>query len=181
VLGHLAGLEAAPPGLYADEATIGYNAWSIAHHGVDQNGHSWPLLFGDFGPIGTYLVAPLTLLFPLTPAVTRMPAALTGVAVAAGASLLAWRLTRSRGVVLLVLLEAAFEPWFFHTARQTLEADLFTVLCFLIGLAALAGDGATRTRNCALAGAAIAVAPLASLPGRFFAVVMLALILTTHF
>src|ERR1700730_17503551 len=110
VVSHLAGLNTAPPGLYADEPTIGYNAWSIAHHGVDQNGHSWPLLFGDFGPIGTYLVAPLTLLFSLTPALTRVPAALTGVAVAVAASLLAWRLTGSRTIALLVLLEAAFEP-----------------------------------------------------------------------
>jgi hypothetical protein len=181
VVSHLAGLAAAPPGLYADEATIGYNAWSIAHHGVDQNGNSWPLLFGDFGPVGTYLVAPLTLLFPLTPALTRVPAALTGIAVAAMASSLAWRLTRSRAVAVLVLLEAAFEPWFFHTARQTLEADLFTVLCFLVALAALAGDGVKRARNCALAGVALAVAPLASLPGRFFAVVMVVLILATHY
>jgi hypothetical protein len=181
VVTHLVGLDAAPPGLYADEATIGSNAWSIAHHGVDQNGNSWPLLFGDFGPIGTYLVAPLTLLFPLTPALTRVPAALIGISVALVAGLLAWRLTRSRAIALLVLLEAAFEPWFFHTARQTLEADLFTVLCFLIALCALAGDGVKRLRNCVFAGTAIALAPLASLPGRFFAVVMLALILTTHY
>ena len=32
---HLAALGTAPPGLYADEASIGYNAWAVAHAGID--------------------------------------------------------------------------------------------------------------------------------------------------
>lgn len=184
VLTHLVGLATAPHGLYNDEASIGYNAWTIAHYGADQYGTHWPLLFRDFGdykgPISTYLLAPLTLVLPLTPAVTRLPSAFAGIAVALVAGWFAWRVTRSRPVALLIMLEAAFEPWFFHTARINLEADLFTVLCFLTALAALAGGGAQRARNCVIAGVALGLAPLAAQPGRFFAVIILVLVVATH-
>src|SRR5207253_4877442 len=33
---YLATIGSDPPGLYDDEANIGYNAWTIAHYGVDQ-------------------------------------------------------------------------------------------------------------------------------------------------
>jgi hypothetical protein len=191
VTSHLVGLASAPPGLHSDGASIGYNAWTIAHYGTDQYGARWPLLFRDLGdykgPISTYLLAPLTLFLPLTPAVTRLPSAFAGIALAVVAALLAWRLTRSRWVALLVLLEAAFEPWFFHTARINLEADLFTVLCFVAALAVLGagGDGGSRPRillrNCALAGLALGLAPLAAQPGRYFAIVFLALVIGTNF
>ncbi|MGH7721956.1 MAG: ArnT family glycosyltransferase [Candidatus Dormibacteria bacterium] len=184
VVSHLVGLATAPPGLHSDEASIGYNAWTIAHYGTDQYGTPWPLLFRDFGdykgPISTYLLAPLTLVLPLTPAITRLPSAFAGIAVAVVAGWLAWRMTRSRPVALLILLEAAFEPWFFHTARINLEADLFTVLCLVTALAALAGGGAQRARNCLVAGVALGLAPLAAQPGRFFAAFFLVLLVVTH-
>ena len=66
-----------PPGLYADEASIGYNAWTIAHYGTDQYGNHFPLFFVDFGdykgPVATYLVAPLTWIFQNGAAVVRLP------------------------------------------------------------------------------------------------------------
>jgi hypothetical protein len=184
VVTHIAGLATSPPGLHTDEASIGYNAWTIAHHGTDQFGTPWPLLFRDFGdykgPISTYPLAPLTLLGPLTPTLTRLPSAFAGIALAVAAALLAWRITRSRPVALIIMLEASFEPWFFHTARINLEADLFTVLCFVVALAALAGDGVQRARNCLVAGVAICAAPFAAQPGRFFALIFLVLVVLTH-
>jgi len=185
IAGHVVGLAASPPGLYSDEASIGYNAWTIAHFGTDQYGTPWPLLFRDFGdyksPLSTYPLAPLTLFLPLTPTVTRLPSAFAGIALALMASLLAWRLTSSRLVASLILLETAFEPWFFHTARIDLEADLFTVLCFVIAFAALARGGAARVGACVVAGLAVALATFAAQPGRYFALVMLVLIVVTHF
>ncbi|TMF18054.1 MAG: hypothetical protein E6I33_00480, partial [Chloroflexi bacterium] len=185
IAGHVVGLAASPPGLYSDEASIGYNAWTIAHFGTDQYGTPWPLLFRDFGdyksPLSTYPLAPLTLFLPLTPTVTRLPSAFAGIALALVASLLAWRVTSSRVVALLILLETAFEPWFFHTARIDLEADLFTVLCFVIAFAALARGGAVRMGACVVAGLAVALATFAAQPGRYFALVMLVLIVVTHF
>lgn len=181
---HVVGLASSPPGLYNDEASIGYNAWTIAHHGTDQYGTSWPLLFRDFGdyksPASTYPLAPFTLVFPLTATLTRMPSAVAGILLAFAAAALAWRLTRMRVVALLLMLEAAFEPWFFHTARIDLEADLFTVLCLVVAFAALAGGGVRRFRPCLLAGVALGLAPLGAQPGRYFAIIAMALVVLTH-
>ena len=82
VVRSLAGLSGSPPGLYVDEASIGYNAWTIAHFGVDEHGIHFPLFFEAFGeyknPIYVYAVAALVRFLPLTVAVERFPAALSG-------------------------------------------------------------------------------------------------------
>ena len=77
---NLAALSWVPPGLYADEASVGYNAWTIAQFGVDEHGIRFPLFFEAFGeyknPIYIYALALLLLFLPLTSAVARFPAAL---------------------------------------------------------------------------------------------------------
>src|SRR5437762_1321819 len=136
-----AGLSASPPGLFRDEAAFGYNGWTIAHFGTDQFGTHWPLFFRSFGdykgPVGVYLEAILTTFLPLSPWVIRLPNAIAGVALAFAAGWLAWRLTRSHVVFLVLVLEAAFEPWFFHLGRTMLEVDLLTPLCYAATLALL--------------------------------------------
>ncbi|MBV8301108.1 MAG: hypothetical protein JOY68_04205, partial [Candidatus Dormibacteraeota bacterium] len=49
IVRNLATLDTAPPGMYIDEASIGYNAWAIAHYGVDEHGFTMPLYFQAFG------------------------------------------------------------------------------------------------------------------------------------
>jgi hypothetical protein len=180
VVSHLTALQASPPGLFGDEAAFGYNGWAIAHHGVDQYGVAWPLFFrsfGDFkGPLGVYSEALLTALLPLTAFTVRLPNALAGIALAMAAGGLGWRLTRSPAVALILILEASFEPWFFHLGRTMLEADLFTPLCYTLALLALAGNGEKRLRNCVAAGISLGVAPFTAQPARFFTIVMVALL-----
>lgn len=52
-------LDKIPPGLIIDEASEGYNAFSILHTGKDRYGKSFPVLFRSFGsfqaPMYTYL------------------------------------------------------------------------------------------------------------------------------
>src|SRR5436190_10915784 len=180
IVSHLAGLQASPPGLFGDEAAFGYNGWAIAHHGVDQYGVAWPLFFRSFGdykgPVGVYSEALLTAFLPLTPFVVRLPNALAGIAMAMLAGGLGWRLTRSHAVALILILEASFEPWFFHLSRTMLEADLFTPLCYVLALLALARDGERRLRNCVAAGIALGAAPFTAQPARFFTLVMAGLL-----
>ena len=38
-----------PPGLNQDEASIGYDAWSLLHYGVDRCGSAWPVLLVSWG------------------------------------------------------------------------------------------------------------------------------------
>jgi hypothetical protein len=56
------------------------------------------------------------------------------------------------------------------------EADLFTPLCYMLALLALAGNGERRLRNCIGAGIALGVAPFTAQPARFFTAVMVALL-----
>jgi len=131
----LVALNSVPHGLYIDEASIGYNAWAIAHGGVDEHGASWPLFFQAFGeykgPAYIYLLAPLTRLLPLSPATVRLPAALAGLGVCVLLALIALRLTGSRIVALLMLATAAVEPWLAVQSRTALEADSLMVFGLL--------------------------------------------------
>src|SRR3989344_266801 len=38
-----------PPGLYDDEVSLGYNAYSLLMHGTDEYGERFPLWFKAFG------------------------------------------------------------------------------------------------------------------------------------
>ena len=52
-----------PYGLNQDEASIGYDAWSLLHYGIDRNGYPWPIYpitWGSGG--GSPLMIYLTLL-----------------------------------------------------------------------------------------------------------------------
>lgn len=180
VASHLVGLDAAPPGLFSDEAAFGYNGWTISHFGTDQFGTHWPLFFrssGDYkGPAGVYLEALLTSFLPLTPWVIRLPNAIGGIALAFAAGWLGWRLTRSYAVTLILVLEAAFEPWFFHLGRTMLETDLLTPLCYVLSLVALSAGGERRLRSCLLAGVALGAACFTAQPARFFTPALLVII-----
>jgi hypothetical protein len=181
VASHVIALGTAPPGLFGDEASFGYNGWAISHFGTDQYGTHWPLFFRSFGdykgPAGVYFEALLTSILPLTPWVIRLPNALAGIALAFAAGWLGWRLTRSHAVVLILVLEAAFEPWLFHLGRTMLEADLLTPLCYVLTLAALAAGGERSLRFCIAAGILLGAACFTAQPARFFTPVLLVIIL----
>jgi hypothetical protein len=140
VLLHLVALDSSPPGLYNDEASIGYNAWAVAHHGVDEHGARLPLFFEAFGeyknPVYIYALAPFTWVLPLTPYVVRLPAALFGLLACAAAAMLAWQVTRSRLVTMLTLGTAGVTPWLAQESRLGFEvisgvALLMVALWFL--------------------------------------------------
>ena len=140
VLLHLVALDSSPPGLYNDEASIGYNAWAVAHYGIDEHGAHLPLFFEAFGeyknPVYIYALAPFTWILPLTPYVVRLPAALFGLLTCAAAAMLAWQLTRSRLVALLSLATAGATPWLVQESRLGFEvisgvALLMVALWFL--------------------------------------------------
>ena len=124
-----------PPGLYADEASIGYNAWTIAHYGTDQYGNHFPLFFADFGdykgPVATYLVAPFTWIFAGGAAVVRLPSVLAGIAIALVAGRIALLRTRSRPVALATIAFTALQPWIFLQSHTMLEGNILMVLCVM--------------------------------------------------
>jgi hypothetical protein len=125
VVRNVVDLAGSPPGLYVDEASIGYNAWTIAHYGVDEHGIHFPLFFEAFGeyknPIYVYSVALLVRFLPLTVAVERFPAAIFGLAVVGFLCATAWRLTGSRLITLGTLVLTALTPWLVIESRVGFE------------------------------------------------------------
>ena len=69
-----------PPGLTPDEASLGYNAYSILKTGKDEYGALLPFVFksfGDFKPgLYIYLTVPAVLIFGLTEFSVRLPSVL---------------------------------------------------------------------------------------------------------
>jgi 4-amino-4-deoxy-L-arabinose transferase-like glycosyltransferase len=128
---HLLGLNVSPPGLYQDEAAFGYNAWAIAHYGVDEWGHRLPLFLQSFddykSPLYAYLLAPLTWIQPLDVVTTRLPAAVCDLAACAFLAVAALRLTRSRLIGLLTLLTAGFMPWLVLQGRVAFDVTTMTL------------------------------------------------------
>ncbi len=76
-------LDSNPPGFFPDEASTGYDAWSLLEFGQDQHGRYWPLFFRSFADdiSGTYrYMVVLSLLFSdLTVNAIRLPIAVCGI------------------------------------------------------------------------------------------------------
>jgi hypothetical protein len=160
VVRNLVDLSGSPPGNYVDEASIGYNAWTIAHFGVDEHGVHFPLFFEAFGeyknPVYVYGVAALVRFLPLTVAVERFPAALFGCVVVGFLTAAAWRLTGSRMITLGTLALTALTPWLVIESRVGFET--ISMVALLSGaLWSLAGRPPTA-RQFGTAGLLLAVA-----------------------
>ena len=72
-----------PAGLNADEAALGYNAYSLMLTGRDEHGHPWPVnleSFGDYKPaLYAYILIPFIKVMGLTELAVRLPSALAGI------------------------------------------------------------------------------------------------------
>jgi 4-amino-4-deoxy-L-arabinose transferase-like glycosyltransferase len=125
VIRNLSGLDSAPPGAYADETSIGYNAWAISSHGVDEHGAHLPLYFTAFGeyknPVYIYTLSALLRVLPLTVTTERLPAAMFGLLTCLFITLIAWRRSRSLPVTTLVLALGALTPWLTVESRVGFE------------------------------------------------------------
>lgn len=142
-------LSSYPAGLNADEAALGYNAYSLMLTGRDEHGHSWPVnleSFGDFKPAGyAYLLIPFIKVFGLTEFAIRLPSAIFGILAVLFIYLLVKELTpipslcqregSERGELwaLLSALMLAISPWHLHFSRGGWEVNVATTL-MLIGV-----------------------------------------------
>ncbi len=141
-------LSSNPVGLNADEAALGYNAYSLMTTGRDEHGHPWPVnleSFGDFKPaLYSYILIPFIKVFGLTEFAVRLPSALFGILGVLGIYLLVNELTpfpslyqregSERGELgLLAAFILAISPWAIHFSRGAWEVNVATTL-ILIGL-----------------------------------------------
>jgi 4-amino-4-deoxy-L-arabinose transferase-like glycosyltransferase len=139
-----------PAGLNADEASFGYDAYSILHTGRDQWGNFMPLVLKSFGdyksPLYAYLTVPSVAVFGLNVFATRLPNIIIGTLAVLAVYLLISEIGKflptgkagKIGFVASALL--AVNPWAVMMSRGAFEANLITfflpmgVYFFLKGL-----------------------------------------------
>lgn len=126
-----------PPSLYWDEASIGYNAYSIIQTGRDEWGKFLPLHFRAFGefklPIFIYSVALFEKILGLNEWAVRLPAVLYSLGTVILVYLLARKVSGDDKISLLSSLFLSFCPWFFIFSRSGYEVSA-GLMFFTLGL-----------------------------------------------
>ena len=132
-------LDKFPAGLNADEAAIGYNAWSLLETGKDEHSTSWPLVFRSFDdykpPMYFYLVLPFVKFLGLNIWAVRLPSAILGIVSVYLIYLLIKELfPKEKHLPLISSLLLALSPWHIPFSRGGWEvnAALFFILLSLI-------------------------------------------------
>jgi len=131
-----------PPSLNWDEASWGYNAYSILKTGRDEYGSFMPLIFKAFGDYKSallvYLTVPSIAIFGLTEFAVRFPSVVFGVLNVFLIFFLVKELFKDffdkEKIALLASLVMAFSPWQIHFSRGAWE---FNILLFILMMAIL--------------------------------------------
>jgi len=125
-----------PPGLSWDEASIGYNSWSVLQSGKDEWGENLPLHFQAFGEwklsVYIYSVLPFIKILGLNPLAVRLPSIIAGIlsAVVFGTT---WYKMKGLRIGLAASLLFLFSFWSFSLSRAAFEANL-AVFIFLLAI-----------------------------------------------
>jgi len=122
------------PPLNADEAAIGYNAYSILETGRDEHGDFLPLhfkSFGDYKPgLYFYLAMPFVKILGLNEWAVRLPSALLGIATVYLVYLLAKLLWNNETFGIIWAFILTISPWHIHFSRGGWESN--TALFFIL-------------------------------------------------
>ncbi|MBP8591314.1 glycosyltransferase family 39 protein [Candidatus Shapirobacteria bacterium] len=113
-----------PAGFFCDEASIGYNAYSLLKTGKDEYGASWPLFFRAFGeyksPVLIYSAIIPIYFLGLSEKAVRLTSAFYGVLEILAIYLFVSYL-EGKKIALLAALFLAVSPWHLHFSRVSLE------------------------------------------------------------
>ena len=144
----LVGLGSSPPGLYADEASIGYNALSILRTGRDEHGRLLPLYFEAFGeyknPVFIYASVPAVAVLGPEPRAIRGVAAIFGIGTCLLVGLGVFRVTRDPRWGMAGFVVAGLLPWLVLPSRVAFEA---VTLPFFLLLGWLLWDRAVESKR----------------------------------
>lgn len=126
-----------PISMYWDEASIGYNAYSILTTGRDEWGTFLPINFRAFGefklPVYIYSVTLIQLIFGMNDLSVRLPAVIYSFLSLVLVYLLGVKIYQRRDVGLWAALSLTVVPWFFIFSRTGYEATA-GLFWFLLGL-----------------------------------------------
>jgi len=130
-----------PSGFHSDEASFGYNAYSILLTGKDEHSSPSPLIFksfGDPGAVYSYLTIPSIAIFGLTEFAVRLPTAILGFIFVLLSYLIVFNLTGNKKLSLLTTFLVAVNPLSIFLSRvqsDPLVSVFFVLLgfyCFLL-------------------------------------------------
>lgn len=123
-----------PSGFHIDEASLGYNAYSLLKTGRDENGKFLPLhidMFGDNRPAGyQYLDILPVKIFGLTEFATRFPSALFGALTPLAIFILSMTIFANFPLAAISAGIIAFSPW--HLVVSRASAETIVALFFII-------------------------------------------------
>lgn len=126
-------LDKFPSGFTPDEASFGYDAYSIMKTGKDQWGNSFPLVLKSFGdyktPLYSYLDIPFVAVMGLNKVSVRLPNAILGTLAIFAIYLLVKELFKehlSDNLPLIASFLLAISPWHIMMSRGAFEANLTT-------------------------------------------------------
>lgn len=137
-----------PPGLYIDEVSIGYNAYTILQNGIDEHNKKYPLWFEAFGeykmPVYIYFTSASIALFGKNDFAVRFPSALFGVLSVIALYFLVKELSKDIklklefkkkdiGISELSALILAISPWHIQFSRAGFEANV-ALFFFLLAI-----------------------------------------------
>lgn len=121
-----------PAGLTPDEASLGYNAYSILKTGRDEYGKFLPIIFksfGDYKPgLYVYLAVPFVANLGLNEFAVRLPSALAGVASVWLLYLLVRELFKNEKLAIVSGLVMALNPWSIYFSRGAWEVNVALTL-----------------------------------------------------
>lgn len=123
-----------PVGFHIDEASLGYNGYSLLLTGKDDNNNRLPLyidMFGDNRPSGYHYLTILPIkFFGLTEFATRFPGALFGSLTVFAIFFLTFVIFNDKKVSLLSSLALAISPW--HIVLSRASAETIVALFFIM-------------------------------------------------
>ena len=129
----LLAIESYPIGLNQDEASIGYESYSILNYGIDRNGMSFPVHFISWGSgqntLYGYLIIPFIKIFGVNNFSIRIPMALIG-CVTLLVFYFLFKKEYKEKKDLIFLLIFAITPWHILKSRWGLESNIFPDLVF---------------------------------------------------
>jgi len=125
-----------PNGLYQDETSIGYNAYSIMTTGKDEYGKIFPLYFKSFGdyklPIYIYSAIIPIKLFGLNAFAVRFPSAFFGFLTVVMFYFFIKEITDKKNLALVATFLLTINPWHLHYSRATFEVSI-SLFLFIVG------------------------------------------------
>lgn len=133
-------LDKVPAGFFCDEASIGYNAYTILTKGADEYGTHLPLFFRAFGeyknPIEIYSTVPLIALGGLNEWSTRFTEVIYGILGIIAIFFLGKQVLHTKRAFIIGLVSAlilAISPWHIQFSRVALEGLMPYVLFTILG------------------------------------------------